>query len=79
MMYVVKKGYSYIDIKGRNKVYTGGEHFDGVVDPSQQWKLGTLTKESPQEIATKVMKRSNIKNPKDDPDYDPDDEGEETE
>ena len=81
MKYVVQKGYSYVDINGRQRVYTSGEEFDGVIDPTQNWKLGRIDQATPQEIATKVIERSKIKKPLkvDEPYHDPDDEGEETE
>ena len=42
MMYVVRRGFSYTDIHGRNRVYTQGQEFSGKVDPTQKWKLGEL-------------------------------------
>jgi hypothetical protein len=60
MMYVVKRGYAYVDINGRNKVYTGGQEFNGEVDPTQRWKLGEVEQVTPEEVATKVIERSHI-------------------
>jgi hypothetical protein len=45
MKYVVHRGFSYVDINGRNKVYVGGEEFSGKIDPTQKWKLGQIDQE----------------------------------
>ena len=42
MKYVVKKGHSYTDTKGRNKVYGPGEIFEGELDSVQRWKVGRI-------------------------------------
>ena len=54
MMYVVKKGYTYLDTKGgRNTPYVGGQEFSGVVDETQKWKLGELKPVEQLEVSTK--------------------------
>lgn len=73
MMYLVRKGYSYVDINGRNKVYAQGEKFSGTVDPKQKWKLGSLEPE-PEKLEKKT-KGVEVDSPTD---YDEMDEGEET-
>ena len=54
MMYVVKKGYTYLDTKsGRNTPYVGGQEFTGVIDETQKWKLGELKPVAAMPIVTK--------------------------
>ncbi len=53
MQYVVRKGYSYTDIHGRNLVYRAGEEFSGKIDETQKWKLGVLEQAVEVPIATK--------------------------
>lgn len=94
MKYVVRRGFSYTDVKGRGQVYTEGEAVNCVIDESQKWKLGELKEESELTMATKGVtsatqtQKAKTKTKKellggptdlDDPYYDPDDEGEETE
>ena len=83
MMYVVRRGYSYVDTNGRNKVYAQGEEFAGTVDPKQKWKLGEITQEKEVATQTKETKaKTKTKGVKvgspTDPYYDELDEGEET-
>jgi hypothetical protein len=79
MMYVVRKGYSYVDTNGRNKVYAQGEEFAGKVDPKQKWKLGELKQKVEVPITTKeVSGATQTKKAKTKTEIDPMDEGEET-
>ena len=52
-MYVVRKGFSYTDIHGRNRVYTEGQEFNGKIDETQKWKLGELEPQVEMEVMTK--------------------------
>ena len=42
MKYVVNKGKSYTDTKGRNTVYGPGDVFEGELDLTQKWKVGLV-------------------------------------
>ena len=78
MKYVVKKGYSYTDIHGREKIYGPGEEFNGELDPTQKWKLGVVQAEPELEVTTKHATQTQETETKAE-EIDPMDEGEETE
>lgn len=93
MQYVVRRGFSYTDVNGRGQVYKEGEAVNCVIDETQKWKLGEIKIEPELPMATKGVtgatqtqkakaKTKELKGGPtnlDDPYYDPDDEGEETE
>ena len=79
MKYVVRKGYSYVDVHERNKVYIEGQEFTGVVDVVQKWKLGEMQQTEELPITTKgVSGATQTKKAKTQAEIDPMDEGEET-
>jgi hypothetical protein len=80
MKYFVRRGYSYVDINGRNQVYGQGEEFAGVVDTRQKWKLGEMEQEVENVgTQTKKAKTKTKKSSSQIDEYDEMDEGEETE
>jgi hypothetical protein len=79
MKYIVRRGYSYVDINGRGKVYGQGEEFSGVVDARQKWKLGEMKQEVEHvDTQTKKAKTKTKKFSSHIDEYDEMDEGEET-
>tara|TARA_R110000772_G_scaffold267971_1_gene393527 strand:- start:4900 stop:5133 length:234 start_codon:yes stop_codon:yes gene_type:complete len=77
MKYVVRKGYSYVDVKGRNQIFNAGSVFEGDVDTSQKWKLGRIDQAPEVKVETKVIETKEV--PASVDTYDEMDEGEETE
>jgi hypothetical protein len=74
MKYVIKKGYSYVDTKGRGEVFTGGSTFEGKLDNRQKWKIGHIMSEPELEVTQK-----NAPQAEETEEVDEMDEGEETE